>query len=509
MTKLTAVIPIQAQDFSLYRSRLLLRDSYDLTDVESLIIDYGCPENVAVEIKDFCLERNYTYCRTDPNPTEFSLAKSRNVGIKKARSDWLIMEDVDVVYEKHFYQKLIPELEHLADTPFDFLTIPVAYLKAHISSKILDHGKINGLVTQLVSALLLEDPIREDRNEMIQHYAPATAIIAMRRKMFFMAGLYDESFSSWGGEDRDLIFKLLTLNNKIKKPKYFRETSHVNLNENYAYHGWRSLYALIGDFSRSKGLYGFHLYHDALPWKKDDKNIYEAAKKAQALKQVYPAADEARKIDYIIDESAFASNSQVYEVLNNPCVVSIDIKCSPDAFIESFTMENAASVLICSHTLTEPKKRWLNEVSELMRGLDVPMIEATVCEATKEVIFLDKSNNTVSNPSTYEIYEKKIRYKTLYIPSFSGKVFLPEISLSNTILFDRFKYEANLSRANDTFFKRSMNFVLDTITPHGIYRCDGCSSVEAFARFFVQRFSRVAKLLRPLWRFYKSQVDKS
>src|SRR5690606_15498515 len=104
-------------------------------------------------------------------------------------------------------------------------------------------------------------------NATIEHFAPATGILAMRRKLAYRVGLYDTAFEGWGGEDRDLAFRLLFANDKITKPELFGTTKPWNLNTTSAFEGWRSLYRLHGDYLSRKGLYGYHLYHPKNEWR--------------------------------------------------------------------------------------------------------------------------------------------------------------------------------------------------------------------------------------------------
>ena len=62
------------------------------------------------------------------------------------------------------------------------------------------------------------------------------------KKILNLIGGYDEYFVGWGGEDRDVAFRLLAVNNKIGKfPSFFEITKAWSLNKTYDYEGWRSL----------------------------------------------------------------------------------------------------------------------------------------------------------------------------------------------------------------------------------------------------------------------------
>lgn len=298
MYRLSLLIPVRACYFDFYRRRLQLRDYLNLDGVETIIIDDGSPRHVADDIEKFCNDRGYRYLRINSEDVEFSLARSRNFGMREAKSVWVYMEDADLVYCRDFFQNLISQLALLGETPFNFLSIPAVYLNEAASARIYLEEGVDASYRSLINNLLLEDPKGAAGNSRIDSFAPASGVIALNRELGLALGGYDENFSGWGGEDRDFIFRLLCANDKVKYPAHFNETKSWNLNDTVAYEGWRSLHRLLGDFMARQGFYAFHLYHDKLPWRGDvgsARNMKLAVSKAKAFDET--AVDQEGRFD--------------------------------------------------------------------------------------------------------------------------------------------------------------------------------------------------------------------
>ena len=279
---LSVVIPVRAQSAAFYVERLRLRDSCDLTGTETILTDDGSPEAEADNLRAFSDERGWRYQRLETGHLPFSLARARNAGAAFASSPWVFFDDADMVYETAFFSRLHKELGLLDGTPFTFLSLPAVYLSQESSKKVLARGSIDELVPDFLTRLALEDPRGGNDNIAIQNYAPASAILVMKKETALANGGYDEGFEGWGGEDREFIFRLLAANDKLPKPNDFTATRVWNLNDTYEFAGWRSLFRLHGDYMARKGFYAYHLFHEPNAWRTsgDRGNIEEAARRA-------------------------------------------------------------------------------------------------------------------------------------------------------------------------------------------------------------------------------------
>ncbi len=282
-TLLSVVVPLRTDDFAFYCARLILRDALVLENLEMVVVDDGSSAAVATQMESFCKQRGYAYVRLESSGQPFSLSRARNAGLRAARGEFVYLDDADLVYTPSFFQAVLNQLQLLHATPFNFLSVPAVYLTSAASSQVFADGGLNGSYPRVVQALLLEDPKGGPNNKVVEHYAPASGVLALRRDLALQVGGYDEEFTGWGGEDRDFVFRLLAINPKLPLPAAFATTESWNLNDTLVFQGWRSLHRIHGEFMARLGLYAMHLHHERLAWRKPMAsaiNMKRAAEKA-------------------------------------------------------------------------------------------------------------------------------------------------------------------------------------------------------------------------------------
>jgi predicted glycosyltransferase involved in capsule biosynthesis len=351
MRKISSIIPLRADNFDFYRQRLDLRKNLDVAEVETIVVDDGSPDLVATQVENYCKKHEFKYVRIESSEYQFSLSRSRNYGVEAASCDWIIMEDADITYEKSFYKKLAAEVELMDETPFNFFSVPVVYLKQEISESIFNSGEIDSFIPRILMAAQFENPKGDINNKIVESFSPATALFVVRKSTLMHIGGYDNFFEGWGGEDRDVAFRLLAFNEKIRIPVEFGVTKKTNLNDTVEYKGWRSLYRLTGDYLAAKGLYGFHLFHHKLDWRSDEittLNFKYAENKALSIskKQVLiPKFDKSKKINVIIGFNPHISNSQIYDVLENIIVIDDAKNQNINAIVEKISSLDVQNII--------------------------------------------------------------------------------------------------------------------------------------------------------------------
>lgn len=397
---LTLIIAIRADDFSDYRTRLSLRDKLDLRGVATIVVDDGSPSAAAADIRDFCNARGWEYQHLDTGNKRFSLSRARNAGIYAANSEWICFEDADLAYPSDHYQRLIEECELLSRSPFNFLTVPVIYLTKQASERVHEVG-IDNLKSEYVSAALFENPLGGETGEVVQSFAPASSVIAVRKSIALAAGAFDEHFEGWGGEDRDFAFRLLHLNQRIDKPPHFDATKSWNLNDTVAYEGWRSLYRLQGDFLAMKGVYGFHLFHEPAAWKDGTKhNIQFAAEKAKQISKsgrLVPAYDPGKPSDILLGRNPHILCEQVLDTLENPRVVAEVPGSDPVDFANNLLALSPRSILLWN-PYGSP---WRKAVYAELRAREANLIVGER-GALPRSLYFDKGGLCIESPSYAE-----------------------------------------------------------------------------------------------------------
>ena len=398
--RLTTIVPIGTSDFSFYRPRLEVRSKCDLGGIETILVDDCSPPSVAEEIKAFCADKGFRYLSTGSKESNFSLSRARNAGIFAATSDWLFFEDADVVYPASTLQRLAQEIELLADTPFNFVSMPTIYLAEGPSESILAAGFLSERkAASLVSKMLVESPLVDPKGSHIEHFVPASALILVRKKTAIDVGAYDEAFGSWGGEDRDFIYRLLHANPLLDRPPSFYATINTNMNKINEYKGWRALFRIHGDYLAAKGLYAFHLHHPPQRWKSlasTKTNFDLAAQKAAEIAKsnlAIPCTNPDAPPDIILGLNPHTANPQVYSALKNPCVVPENGSVPPAEFARSLIERSPARVIFWNPYGTE----WRLAV---YRELERQGVKTIVCErgALPQTLYFDETLS-ITSPS--------------------------------------------------------------------------------------------------------------
>lgn len=343
--------------------------------------------------------RGYEYLRLDTAEEPFSLSRARNIGIDASKTEWVCFEDIDLAYKSDFYQCMIRELGLLDETPFNFLTVPAVYLSASQSERVFNNG-MDAECERALTGALLEDPRGHDANSSMQHYAPASSVIAVRRKTALYVGAFDENFAGWGGEDRDFVFRLLLVNDRIEKPREFQITKTWNLNDTTQFDGWRALYRMHGDYLARKGMYAFHLFHEPLSWRSGQSNIKLASEKAeryQATRKVPARRDPNQPPDIIMGFNPHIANEAVLQALANPTIIDENGRADPERYAADIAEQNPRSVLMWNPYGLP----WRKKVYDALRDLG---LEPIVGErgALPRSLYFDKGGLCVESPSYHE-----------------------------------------------------------------------------------------------------------
>lgn len=346
----TVIVPIRSSDSDFYIQRLKFRDKCDLTNVSTLIVDDGSPEKVSKTLKVFCAERKWNYVKIASEDVPFSLARARNTGFDYTKTEWVYTDDADMIYERNFFQKIRNEISSFDAHPFNFLTIPAVYLSNKQTQDIWTTDNLDNHVPSILSKYMTENPRGSLGNEFIQHYAPSSAILVMRRHLALQVGSYDETFAGWGGEDRDFVYRLLKSNKDISMPDVFDETKSWNLNDTHVYEGWRSVYKMMGDFAARKGLYSYHPYHPINEWRGEGTpNLDIAAEKAKTLARTKKMPTRAAvdiPEDVVVGFNPFLVDPRVLETLSNPSIIDEDAKSNPEQYAEAIAKRGPNSVIM-------------------------------------------------------------------------------------------------------------------------------------------------------------------
>lgn len=291
MQNLTSIIRVSG-NFDDFKTNLEIRaclyNKFYKKDTSFLLVDYGDDINESVKFEEFSQANNWDYIKCPPGSNN---SKAINLGIINSSTEFIILEDIDLIHPIRFYERIQTEIINDWDSrPFNFYSVPVAYLSEEESEAIAINPSLlsEEFLHKIKDDLELNHPYK-----YLQHFASQSSLIVLRKTTAQFVGLFDEAFEGWGGEDRDFIFRLISSNTKIIHNNDFGYTSTENGDRISKYVGWKSIWTLHGDYLYNKDLISFHLYHEERNWKKkgargnNRSTIKYAAQKAKLIGSNY------------------------------------------------------------------------------------------------------------------------------------------------------------------------------------------------------------------------------
>ncbi|MBN9678420.1 glycosyltransferase [Salipiger bermudensis] len=352
MTKLSVLLPVRDNGNIDIVERLSWRKGRveEFPDIEFIAVDDGSPE--PDNIREACLSLGIRYVRLETRDAPFSLARSRNAGIKHSSGEYIYFEDLDFLHKADFYGRLLDLIEDnfLDRIPFNFLSVPTLFLKEEASKELMSSPNFDKCFDRFVARLPFIDT--DSENDLCDIYAPVGSNIFLKRETCFHVGLFDEYFNSWGGEDREFVFRLLHHNSKVLRPLQMHVTKSWKLHRTSAYEGWRSLYRLHGEVLADMGLYAMHIYHPENPWKSKfsrEQNFRYCNDKIAAIGsagrvKIEPVPTSGDKVNIFIGHNIIFNNDEVINVLGNVEIVPMNDQMDPVEFSKNILERDPRSV---------------------------------------------------------------------------------------------------------------------------------------------------------------------
>lgn len=123
----------------------------------------------------------------DSGDEVFNRSKSRNIGVKKSKNEYLLIADADTLPYKKFVEQGIYQLDKGSHWLFLYDELEYYNADKRSSERILNRNPIDTITP---------------REILWEHKITAWAgQILIRKSDFFKAGGYDERFTGWGYED--------------------------------------------------------------------------------------------------------------------------------------------------------------------------------------------------------------------------------------------------------------------------------------------------------------------
>lgn len=376
--KLSVLLPIRSNGNIDVIGRLKWREGVAVQNpnVEFIAVDDGSLEPRG--IRATCEEIGLKYIRLETQDAPFSLARARNAGIRAASGEYVYFEDLDFLHRSDFYSRVLELLEGglFDNMPFNFLSVPTLFLTEEASHHLMSADDFDTVFNTYTSQLAFTDPDR--LNPLCDSYAPVGSNMILRRETCFHVGLFDEYFNSWGGEDREFVFRLLHHNSKILRPLDMHVTKSWTLHRTSAFEGWRSLYRLHGEALADVGLYAMHIHHPENPWKDKfsrEQNFRYCNDKIAAIGSsgrvhIQPEPTSQAGLNIFLGRNIIFNNDEVINTLGNVEIVPMDETADPAAFAHAL-VERSPKCVFFQNPYGKP---WMKQVWDALKARDVRCI---------------------------------------------------------------------------------------------------------------------------------------
>jgi predicted glycosyltransferase involved in capsule biosynthesis len=147
----------------------------------------------------------------------FSPALARNKAVKYATKKYIFFLDIDLSFNEQFIQELIYEVQQTIEKQkCKFLMLPCLYLTKKGTKLFEDSENKTKVINKLRDSLMLGD------NELVARIAVNTSAIVLEKDYFELIGRFSEDFMGHGGEDFELLHRLVSFSphSRISKEYY-------------------------------------------------------------------------------------------------------------------------------------------------------------------------------------------------------------------------------------------------------------------------------------------------
>ncbi|MDX1158461.1 glycosyltransferase [Sinorhizobium medicae] len=255
---LTVIIPVRITDGRrdvFDRISFFESDSELPPNVDFLVVDDGSTD------EDYRLLCDRESARVKVISTgakyyqDFSLARARNFAAQRAKGDFVMFMDADLVPYPGFYRDIFVEIHALQmQTHVNrFLMVPVIYLTE------AGYSLMQSLPSLYWRSHFINAKNSDDRN-LIEKHSSGTSVIVVDRHYYMSRGGQDEDFQGWGFEDYEFTNRLVRRSQMFPLPSDWLSMAGNFMTIN-AYEGWKACYRLHGDWLAAKGIYLFHAPH--------------------------------------------------------------------------------------------------------------------------------------------------------------------------------------------------------------------------------------------------------
>lgn len=269
-----------------------------------LVVDFGSDHPYSDQVQAVCENGNAHYVYVDDKET-FSLAKSRNIAAQCSKTDLLLFNDVDVVFDRDIFEKLanLANVNQLSISPRKYIMFPVYHLTKWITEEFVN---LSSAEKDNYLKMITYKGVGSNFGNYFQLVAPYSNIYLIHRKFFNLSGGYCDLFRGHGSEDFEFLIRLGLLSSNIPCPNNLISDSHGPLKPDFwepiaDYSGFRKYTEALAVSSEIMGLKCYHMFHQS-PAEKGywtQKNDWKRQNFNRILSVYYPRIEKIIEQDYI------------------------------------------------------------------------------------------------------------------------------------------------------------------------------------------------------------------
>ena len=174
--------------------------------IKITVVDYDSKKTLISKFKRVCKKYNAEYIRVN-NQMVWSRSHCLNIGIKKAKTKYLLTSDVDIIFEKKYISEAVKELRR---NPYQII-LSICLMLPNISINKLDFKKLKKIAKPRQGENVMTRKPLTDQEKIV-----AKGISLTLTKFYQDIGGYDEQFRVCGFEDTDLMKRLMKYGLTIK-----------------------------------------------------------------------------------------------------------------------------------------------------------------------------------------------------------------------------------------------------------------------------------------------------
>jgi len=253
MKKLSIIIPIKVtfqNKFLIKRLSNLISFFSKYSDVELIVIDSSPSKRYSKAISQ---NSNIEYFYLEMSDI-YSASKARNYGSQKAKGEYLLFFDVDLIVKDNFIDNIFSDIKNLKQKAKEAFEIyPCLYL-SESQTKSIESKSIDNQIFEYIKLRYLEG-----FNDEVLYLAVNTSTILVSKEHFFDIGEYSEIYKGHGYEDFELIHRLYLAYPVAKREEDYSMDFKTPFP--YLYQGFRKYFAYYALPNFFRDNYTMHLWH--------------------------------------------------------------------------------------------------------------------------------------------------------------------------------------------------------------------------------------------------------